>query len=235
MLGSSVPERKVVIEMGEPALAAGWYPDPWQQGELRWHDGAEWTGHVHAAQAQATPVAVAVAVAPEPEPSPEAPLLAWAQESEQPTMQLEAGPLQVEPLGVFAQQAPEVASMAMPSMEETLAGAPERERQSSRRLVLLGVMAVVAIAAVAFVILGRGDETAVPVAPPTTEPAAPVDAAVTEPVVTPTPAPAPDAGGLASAAQLAQEAPGAPARTEPAAPAPAPTGEQIPELAAPAS
>jgi hypothetical protein len=28
--------------------APGWYPDPWQQAPLRWHDGFQWTSHVHA-------------------------------------------------------------------------------------------------------------------------------------------------------------------------------------------
>lgn len=31
-----------------PALAAGWYADPWGQARLRYHDGATWTPHVHA-------------------------------------------------------------------------------------------------------------------------------------------------------------------------------------------
>ena len=26
-------------------VAAGWYPDPWQQAPLRWWNGREWTGH----------------------------------------------------------------------------------------------------------------------------------------------------------------------------------------------
>lgn len=33
--------------MADSAPAPGWYPDPWKQSPLRWHDGAEWTGHVH--------------------------------------------------------------------------------------------------------------------------------------------------------------------------------------------
>ncbi len=33
----------------------GWYPDPWQQGPLRWWDGGQWTGHVPAPGAGAAP------------------------------------------------------------------------------------------------------------------------------------------------------------------------------------
>ncbi len=33
--------------MTEPALQAGWYPDPWKQAELRWHDGSNWTSQLH--------------------------------------------------------------------------------------------------------------------------------------------------------------------------------------------
>lgn len=28
------------------ACAPGWYPDPWQQARLRWHDGYQWTAHL---------------------------------------------------------------------------------------------------------------------------------------------------------------------------------------------
>lgn len=243
---------KVVEMMGEPALAAGWYPDPWEQGELRWHDGTEWTGHVHVAQAPEP----AVAAQPEPvQQAQEAPTLAWAQAPEQAqeleaTMQFQVESVQAQPLAVFAQQAPEPRAMAMPSMEEMLAGDRDAARTGpSRRLVLLGVMAVVAIAAVAFVLLGRGGDAPVTDTPAVTDPAVAIEPAAT--------APAPDPGGLQSAAQLAQDAPGAaPAEaaagaqspTDPAAvpappaapaatpaPAPAATGEQIPELAQPAS
>ncbi len=51
--------------MAEPAHQSGWYPDPWKQAELRWHDGADWTGQVHG---DAPPHAVAVAPAPSPSP-----------------------------------------------------------------------------------------------------------------------------------------------------------------------
>lgn len=27
---------------------AGWYPDPWRQGEYRWFDGSDWTPQVSA-------------------------------------------------------------------------------------------------------------------------------------------------------------------------------------------
>ena len=30
--------------------AAGWYPDPWQRGGVRWFDGSVWTPHVRPAQ-----------------------------------------------------------------------------------------------------------------------------------------------------------------------------------------
>ena len=33
--------------MSEPAHAPGWYPDPHRQAELRWHDGTNWTEHLH--------------------------------------------------------------------------------------------------------------------------------------------------------------------------------------------
>lgn len=37
--------------MTEPAHAPGWYPDPWKQAQLRWHDGNDWTGHVNGGDA----------------------------------------------------------------------------------------------------------------------------------------------------------------------------------------
>jgi hypothetical protein len=42
--------------------AAGWYPDPTGQHELRWFDGAQWTHHT----AGAAPAAPAVPAAPTP-------------------------------------------------------------------------------------------------------------------------------------------------------------------------
>lgn len=52
--------------MAEPAHQSGWYPDPWKQAELRWHDGADWTGQVHG---DVPPPEPAVAPVP-PSPSP---------------------------------------------------------------------------------------------------------------------------------------------------------------------
>ncbi len=40
-----------------PAPPAGWHPDPWQAGALRWWDGAQWTGHVHASAPPPSPPA----------------------------------------------------------------------------------------------------------------------------------------------------------------------------------
>lgn len=33
--------------MSEPAVAPGWYPDPWKQGDRRWYDGTQWTSELH--------------------------------------------------------------------------------------------------------------------------------------------------------------------------------------------
>lgn len=33
-----------------PAAAAGWYPDPTVNGQTRYWDGAQWTGHTHRPQ-----------------------------------------------------------------------------------------------------------------------------------------------------------------------------------------
>lgn len=32
--------------LGPSSVPAGWHPDPWGQGTLRWWDGTGWTGHV---------------------------------------------------------------------------------------------------------------------------------------------------------------------------------------------
>lgn len=40
-------------DMTEPAVAPGWYPDPWNQAELRWHDGSAWTSNLHGEAAAA--------------------------------------------------------------------------------------------------------------------------------------------------------------------------------------
>lgn len=233
-----MPGRKVVRTMGEPALAPGWYPDPWQQGELRWHDGSEWTGHLHGG-------AAAAAAATEPEPEAEPAVLAAVPDVfvAQPVDQVDAATAATEhrlearlddpgdeALAVFAQQAPEPASPAMPSMEETLL-APHADRGNGvdRTRILLAVMAVLAIGAIAFVLLGRGGE-----APAVTP--APGDAAPVEPVAVESPAalepPAAEgATDLATAADLAGGAtPAATPAAPGAAPAARPTGERIPEL-----
>lgn len=33
----------------QAAVAPGWHPDPWGAAPLRWHDGQQWTPHVHEA------------------------------------------------------------------------------------------------------------------------------------------------------------------------------------------
>jgi hypothetical protein len=51
---------------GETSPApAGWHPDPWKQAELRWFDGAQWTGHVHPAPANVAAPSVAAST-PDP-------------------------------------------------------------------------------------------------------------------------------------------------------------------------
>lgn len=41
--------------MADPAPAPGWYPDPWQRAERRWHDGARWTEHTDGAATGSVP------------------------------------------------------------------------------------------------------------------------------------------------------------------------------------
>jgi hypothetical protein len=39
----------VIAALARPAARTmpGWYPDPWQQAPLRWHDGQQWTAQTH--------------------------------------------------------------------------------------------------------------------------------------------------------------------------------------------
>lgn len=41
--------------MSSPAVAAGWYPDPYAPEKLRWWDGTAWTEHVHDPAPTSTP------------------------------------------------------------------------------------------------------------------------------------------------------------------------------------
>jgi hypothetical protein len=54
--------------MSDPAAAPStepaWHPDPWKQAQLRWHDGTDWTGHVHGDAPSAAPAAQQLAAAP---------------------------------------------------------------------------------------------------------------------------------------------------------------------------
>lgn len=56
--------------MDSTPTSGEWRPDPWTQAQLRWHDGADWTHHVHG-QAAATP---------EPAPAPAADAVPEAQD-----------------------------------------------------------------------------------------------------------------------------------------------------------
>jgi hypothetical protein len=55
---------------GTPAAAAGWYPDPTRQNELRYWDGSTWTDHMApGASAAATAPPPAIGTAPPPMPA----------------------------------------------------------------------------------------------------------------------------------------------------------------------
>jgi hypothetical protein len=71
------------LGMSEPASASepGWYPDPWKHAELRWHDGSDWTSHLHGelpqpAAVAAVPSVAAVAAVPAAQAPDTAPALA---------------------------------------------------------------------------------------------------------------------------------------------------------------
>ena len=49
--------------VGDGAVAAGWYADPWAQAPLRWWDGNAWTGHTQDAVPPPPPAAAAAVVA----------------------------------------------------------------------------------------------------------------------------------------------------------------------------
>ena len=55
--------------MPQPAHAAGWYPDPHHQAELRWHDGTNWTEHLHG-EASAPEPGAAPSLTPVPAAAP---------------------------------------------------------------------------------------------------------------------------------------------------------------------
>jgi hypothetical protein len=59
---------------------AGWFPDPWSDGQLRWWDGSEWTGGTTILETHGAPVATVAPPAPTPPPE-EQPL--WRQRSVQ--------------------------------------------------------------------------------------------------------------------------------------------------------
>ncbi len=43
---AEIVQPETVVHPDSPSTPAGWYPDPWRAAELRYWDGAEWTGHV---------------------------------------------------------------------------------------------------------------------------------------------------------------------------------------------
>jgi hypothetical protein len=47
---------------------AGWFPDPWSEGQLRWWDGSEWTGGTTSLETHGPPVATIAPPAPTPPP-----------------------------------------------------------------------------------------------------------------------------------------------------------------------
>ena len=50
----------------DPTHQPGWHPDPWKQAQLRWHDGSDWTGHVHGDAPQPASAPAAPAAPPQP-------------------------------------------------------------------------------------------------------------------------------------------------------------------------